>query len=153
MQLAARIARKYEIPERFFENLVRTESAFQPRALSPKGAMGLGQLMPATARELGLRVEAGEAEGSVWHPPSNLDASARYLRWLYGQFGGEGKSGEEVWPLAAGAYNAGIGNIRRALAKVRDAEPPVWNSVARVLPEVTGRAAAETLRYVERVMG
>ena len=76
---------------RLFTELVRAESAFDPRALSPKGAQGLGQLMPATARTLGV--------SDPWDPVQNLDGAARYLCAQLERFG-------DV-RLALAAYNAG----------------------------------------------
>ena len=80
--------------------VVRAESAFDPAAISVKGAQGLMQLMPATARRFGLR--AGEA----FEPAKNLDAGARYLSWLVDRFDGD-------LPLALAAYNAGEGTVDR----------------------------------------
>ena len=74
-----------------FVELVRAESGFNPRALSPKGAQGLGQLMPDTARALGVR--------DTWDPEQNLDGAARYFAAQLDRFG-------DVH-LALAAYNAG----------------------------------------------
>jgi soluble lytic murein transglycosylase-like protein len=76
---------------RLFTELVRAESSFNPRALSPKGAQGLGQLMPATARTLGVI--------DPWDPVQNLDGAARYLCAQLERFGDA--------RLALAAYNAG----------------------------------------------
>lgn len=152
-QLISETAGKYGIPEPWFEKLIRQESGLDPAAESPKGAMGLGQLMPATARELGLRASSprDREEGSVWHPASNLDASARYLRQLYDLYANKGIDANEVWSFAAGAYNAGMGNIQKALDRLESGRPPAWEDVAAVLPQVTGTASRETLRYVDNL--
>ena len=76
---------------RVFVELIRAESGFNPRALSPKGAQGLGQLMPGTARQLGVR--------DAWHPEENLDGAARYFSAQLERFGDVS--------LALAAYNAG----------------------------------------------
>ena len=76
---------------RLFVELIRAESAFDPRAVSPKGAQGLGQLMPATARELGV--------ANPFDAQANLDGAARYLCAQLERFG-------DV-RLALAAYNAG----------------------------------------------
>ena len=56
-KLVNRIAHKNNVPERLFQKLIDTESGFDPNAKSSRGAMGLGQLMPATAKELGLNLK------------------------------------------------------------------------------------------------
>lgn len=76
--------------------LVWVESRYCPGAVSPKGAVGLGQLMPATARELGVDPR---------DPQANLYGAALYLRWKWEEFGD--------WRLALAAYNAGSGAVRR----------------------------------------
>ena len=62
------------------------QQGFNPFAKSSKGAMGLGQLMPETAKELSLDIDKPKGQGSVWDPESNLDASARYLSRLYSMY-------------------------------------------------------------------
>jgi hypothetical protein len=76
--------------------VIETESAFEPRAMSPKGAMGLMQLMPRTARQY--------AVGDPFDPSANLDAGIRHLRGLLDRYDVR---------LALAAYNAGEGTIRR----------------------------------------
>ncbi len=80
--------------------VVRAESAFDPRAVSHKGAQGLMQLMPATARRFGLN------GGEAFEPAKNLDAGARYLSWLADHFDGD-------LPRVLAAYNAGEGTVAR----------------------------------------
>jgi soluble lytic murein transglycosylase-like protein len=148
-ELVSRIAQKNNIPEKLFQKLIQTESAFDPDAKSSRGALGLGQLMPATAKELGLSLKEDHSIGSVLHPESNLDASARYLRKLFDKYTKEGIAGKEAWNFAAGAYNAGMGNIAKAIDKVGSVSQ--WDQVAAVLPQVTGKYSSETIRYVNRL--
>ncbi|MEE9427707.1 MAG: lytic transglycosylase domain-containing protein [Paracoccaceae bacterium] len=83
-------AQTYDIPETLFLRLIQQESGWNPKALSPKGAFGLAQLMPATARYLRVNAQV---------PTENLNGGARYLRLMYDRFGS--------WRLALAAYNAG----------------------------------------------
>jgi len=90
-------ARKYGIPEDLFLNLVKAESNFNPKAVSSKGARGLCQLMPDTAKMLGVK--------NVFDIDENLEAGARYLKMLYKK--------HKDWKLALAAYNAGSGTVDR----------------------------------------
>jgi soluble lytic murein transglycosylase-like protein len=149
--MSVRVAAKNSIPEKLFQKLIQTESAYNPKALSPRGAMGLGQIMPKTANELGLTIGDDKTPGSVWHAESNLDASARYLKKLFDKYQKEGISEKEAWSFAAGAYNAGMGNIARAINKISHEPVKTWDQVAKVLPQVTGKYSQETIRYVNRL--
>ncbi len=90
LPMAEAAARKYGIPEDLFKRLVQQESNWNPNAKSPKGALGLAQLMPQTARGLGVNPRK---------PMENLDGGARYLKQQYNRF--------RSWKLALAAYNAG----------------------------------------------
>lgn len=99
---------KYGIPFGLLVRQAWQESRFNPSAVSPAGAKGLMQFMPATAAEWGV---------SVFDPASSADGAGRYMKWLYGRVGS--------WPLALAAYNWGIGNVLRqgmdsAPAETRD---------------------------------
>jgi soluble lytic murein transglycosylase-like protein len=87
-------ARRHNIPEDLFLRLVQQESGWNPRAVSHAGARGLAQLMPDTARLLGVNPD---------DPLQNLEGGARYLRMMYDRFGD--------WRLALAAYNAGPGAV------------------------------------------
>lgn len=93
-------ARRHDLNPELVAAVVRAESAFDPQAVSIKGARGLMQLMPATARRFGLE------EGEVLMPAHNVDAGVRYLRWLADHF-------EERVPLMLAGYNAGEGTVER----------------------------------------
>ncbi len=95
-QMAIRMAEQYDIPKQLFFNLVTAESNWDPVIVSPRGAIGLAQLMPATAEELGV---------DPWDALENLDGGARYLRQQYDMFG--------TWELALAAYNAGPGAVAK----------------------------------------
>ena len=93
-------AERYQVNPALVAALVGAESAYDPRALSHKGAGGLMQLMPATARRFGL------SNGERFDPERNLEAGTRYLRWLLDRFEGD-------VARALAAYNAGEGTVER----------------------------------------
>jgi soluble lytic murein transglycosylase-like protein len=93
-------SRRHALNPALVAAVARAESAFDPRAVSDKGAQGLMQLMPATARRFGV------VGGKVFEPASNLDAGARYLSWLAERFDGD-------LPRVLAAYNAGEGTVER----------------------------------------
>ncbi len=94
--LAEAAARRHGIPRDLFNRLVQQESNWNPKARSHAGAIGLAQLMPATARA--LRVNPRD-------PKQNLEGGARYLAKQYRKFGS--------WRLALAAYNAGPGAVEK----------------------------------------
>lgn len=85
-------AERHGVEEALIKAVIRVESAFNTRAVSPKGARGLMQLMPATASMLGVR--------NSFDPKQNIDGGVRHLRGLIDRFGNDLK-------LALAAYNAG----------------------------------------------
>jgi soluble lytic murein transglycosylase-like protein len=91
-------ARKHGVGADLVRAIIQIESGFQPRAVSSRGAKGLMQLMPGTARDMGAR--------NVLDPRQNIFAGARYLRRLLDVFDGN-------VTLAAAAYNAGLTNVQR----------------------------------------
>jgi soluble lytic murein transglycosylase-like protein len=92
-------AQKYRLPEKLLLAVMAVESNYDPRALSEKGAMGLMQLMPGTAKDMYV--------ADAWDPEQNIEGGARYLRVLANQY-----EGDPVQVLAA--YNAGPEAVRRA---------------------------------------
>jgi soluble lytic murein transglycosylase-like protein len=110
------------------------ESGFDPLALSPKGARGLWQLMPATAQRFGLRVDRLADERT--DPARSTRAAARYLRELFSRFGD--------WQLALAAYNAGEARIEAALQQ----------HGAKSFGELASRHALpeETIQYVPAIL-
>lgn len=99
---------KYSLPTGLLDALVWTESRYNPLAVSPAGAAGLGQLMPETAKELGVF--------NRFDPMANIFGAARYLRQMLDRFG--------VVHLAVAAYNAGPGAVERAGGIPRNGETP-----------------------------
>ena len=94
---AKAVARQHGVPEDLFLRLVQQESGWNIGAVSPKGATGLAQLMPETARNLGVDIN---------DPAENLEGGARYLARMYARFGS--------WKLALAAYNAGPEAVERS---------------------------------------
>jgi len=99
-ELIYRAAERHGLNPSLVAAVVRAESAFRADAVSVKGARGLMQLMPATARRFGL------GEGEVHDPERNVEAGTRYLRLLADRFEGR-------LPLLLAAYNAGEGTVDR----------------------------------------
>jgi soluble lytic murein transglycosylase-like protein len=97
-RLAEEAARRHGLDPALVRAVVAVESGFQPEAVSPRGAQGLMQLMPATARELGVADPLDAA--------ANLDGGSRYLRSLLARYEGD-------LPKALAAYNAGMGAVAR----------------------------------------
>jgi soluble lytic murein transglycosylase-like protein len=95
LELADAAADKYGLPRSLVRSVMSAESGLQSRAHSPKGAIGLMQLMPGTAQDLGV---------DPWDPAQNVDAGVRYLRQLLEKYDGG------LWHALA-AYNAGPGAV------------------------------------------
>jgi soluble lytic murein transglycosylase-like protein len=91
-------ASDYDLPVELIRGVIQAESNFQVRAVSPAGAHGLMQLMPGTARELGV--------DDPFDIQQNIDGGARYLRRMLDMFGGDVKQ-------ALSAYNAGPGTVMK----------------------------------------
>lgn len=92
--------------------LVATESGFDAKVVSPRGAVGLMQLMPITASEYGLPADPPQLSvKQLLQPETNIDVGTRYLRDLLQKFAGR-------IDLALAAYNAGVSTVRQAGDKV-----------------------------------
>lgn len=92
------VARRHDVAPHLVRAVIKVESNFQPHARSPKGAVGLMQVMPATGRRFGAV--------DLRDPRSNLSAGTQYLRWLLNRF-------DEDLTLALAAYNAGEGAVEK----------------------------------------
>lgn len=99
--------------------VMHQESAFNPRAVSPKGARGLMQVIPATATRFGVR--------NLFNPQQNIEAGARYLRFLLDTFEGD-------LNLALAAYNAGEGNVKKYMGQI-----PPFRETIKYVSEITQR--------------
>ncbi len=113
-------ARKHALPEALLQAMVSVESGFDDRAVSPKGAKGLMQLMPDTARRFGVK--------DVFAADQNVQGGAAYMRVLMNQFA-------DNLSLALAAYNAGEGAVLRAGRRI-PAYPETQQYVRKVLAQV-----------------
>lgn len=97
-ELVAQIAARHSLPPELVDSVIQVESNYNPYAVSPKGAQGLMQLIPATARRFGV--------SDVFDPADNIQGGVRYLKYLLDLYGGN-------YRLALAAYNAGEGAVAR----------------------------------------
>ena len=117
-QMVEYYAAQYRIPANMIRAMIRVESNWNPGAVSSKGAQGMMQLMPGTARSL-----------EVSHPfwiYQNIGGGTAYLAYLYRRFGGD-------WRLALAAFNSGPAVVEKR--GLRYSSPGVFAYVSRVLAE------------------
>lgn len=124
--LIASVAHRYRINPHLLASMVQAESAGRQRAVSHKGALGLMQVMPATARGLGVR----DPGALLDDPVLAMHTGARYLKQLQGQLGNN-------VPLVVAAYNAGPGAVMKAGRKV-----PRYRETQAYVKKVVGRYQA-----------
>jgi soluble lytic murein transglycosylase-like protein len=115
-----------DIDYELLQALIATESGFNTHAVSPKGAVGLMQLMPPTAQRYGVRGDKNSPiEKKLTDPRTNIGAGSRYLRYLIDLFPGQ-------LELAVAAYNAGEGAVQRYGNKIPN-YPETKNYVKTVM--------------------
>lgn len=119
-------AKKYNIDPDLVMAIIKTESTFNNQCISKSGAVGLTQLMPGTAREMGLRVDSTIDER--WHPEKNIEAGIAYLAKYHKIISNH--FGKEDWNLTIAGYNCGPNRV------IKDGK----------IPNIT-----ETQNYVKKV--
>ena len=105
-----------QVPSELIHAVISVESNYNPRALSPKGAQGLMQLMPTTAKRFG--------SANSWDPRQNILTGSKYLRWLLDFF-------DQNVELAVAAYNAGESAVVNAGRQI-----PQYSETVRYVPRV-----------------
>ncbi len=93
-----RIAERHDVDRDLVHSMIRAESNYNPVAVSNKGALGLMQLVPSTARRFGV--------SNSFNPAENVDGGVRYIKYLLDRYNGDHR-------LALAAYNSGEGTVKR----------------------------------------
>jgi len=129
-----RVAEQTQLSPKLIDSVIRAESNYNPNAVSPKGAQGLMQLIPSTARRFGV--------ADVFDPVSNIEGGARYLSYLLQLYKGDGI-------LALAAYNAGEGAVARygGVPPYRETQ----DYVSRIQKRLENAAVNETAAQVPGV--
>lgn len=117
-EVIAHAASRHELDPALLHAVIAIESGYNPRAISPRGAQGLMQLMPDTGRQFDLK--------NPYEPAANIEAGARYLRELNDRFHGD-------LALTLAAYNAGPGAVMRHGMRM-----PPYPETQRYVPAVIG---------------
>lgn len=138
-KLAKEAGEAIGVPYELVLSVILTESAGDPKAVSKSGAGGLMQLMPGTARDLGLSDE------DRFDPKKNVLAGTQYLKQMLDNFNGDTK-------LALAAYNWGPGNVRRALSNLQDSGLPTTGDSLYLNHKSVGMPS-ETAAYAPKVDG
>ena len=132
-ELVEKYAAEYKVPVNICYAVIRTESRFDPTAVSGAGAIGLMQMMPATFADLSTRTGDNYETGMLYDPETNIRYGIYYLSMLYDRYG--------VWDTVFAAYNCGLGRVDGWIAEGKVDESG----------RLTEIPIEETRQYVERV--
>lgn len=120
-ELIVRHAAEKGVPVALVVSLIATESSFNPKAVSPVGAQGLGQLMPPTARDMGVN--------DPFDIEQNIHGTTRYLAWLGKYWGNHPRR----WELVLASYLAGVGTVSKQVQVGRDLTQEQSTYVRKIL--------------------
>jgi soluble lytic murein transglycosylase-like protein len=152
-----RIAAQEAVPALLMHSVIKVESNYNPNAVSPKGALGIMQLMPETARRFGV--------ADVFNPLDNMQGGARYLHYLLGLYKGD-------YTLTVAAYNAGeaaiekygsvppfpetrnyVDQVRRAIELSLKAQKPAVAVAQPIPPAVAVEPNPDEPRHIQEILG
>lgn len=136
LQLIVDFSVRYDVEPAWVLALIEVESNFNVQAVSPKGAIGLMQLMPGTARGYGLNNPR-----DLFRPEVNLDIGLRHLKALLDR-------NQNNWPVVLAAYNAGEGVVSRKGPRI-----PAFKETLLYVPSVLSRVEAHRLHLATASIG
>lgn len=135
MCLIRNISHRYNIDPNLVKAIIAVESGYNPNAVSSRGAVGLMQLMPATAKELAENAKLDIGEKRFFDPKINISLGVRYLAELADRYNNN-------FELMLAAYHAGIGSVARYNNKV-----PPYSATQRYIRDVTCRYKEKYASY------
>lgn len=130
---------------RIYRSQIRAESNFDPDAVSPVGARGIAQIMPATWDQWKL-----DSYDNPFDPEQSIMTGCRYMGYLVKQWSWARPELDRAC-LALSSYNAGLGHLLSAQKLSGGAV--LYSEIIRKLPEVTGSHSKETIEYVQKILG
>ena len=135
---------------KYFKAQAIAESRLKAKAKSRVGALGVMQIMPKTFKE--IQQKNPSIKGSRKQPRWNIAAGIYYNRIIWKDWKAERPFQDRI-NFMFGAYNAGKGNILKAqkIARKKELNENVWESMEQSLPEVTGKHSKETISYVRKI--
>lgn len=146
VKLAKAQGARFGVDSALILGVITQESGFNANAISPVGAQGMMQLMPATVKH--INSNSPISIKTAFHPGQNIAGGTWYLRSLYNQF----KAYPEIqrWQFALASYNGGIGRVSSAIQKVSKLKKKPTKQVSWI--EISSYLPTETRHYVPAVM-